>query len=117
MSEFKKNHTFQQLQEEANRILKRYPDRIPIIIEKNNLCTSLPDIEKNKYLIPKEITIGQIIQIIRKRIKYSEYKAIFCFVDKNTIPSSNETIENIYNKYKDDSGFLFFTISSENTFG
>ena len=80
------------------------------------MCSSLPDITKNKYLAPKEITVGQFIQIVRRRIECSPHQAIFCFVN-NVIPSSNQTLENVYNKFKDESGFLFFTISSENTFG
>jgi GABA(A) receptor-associated protein len=116
MSEFKKNHTFKQQQDEANRILKKYPDRIPIIIEKNSTCTSIPNLDKNKYLVPKQITIGQLIQIVRKRIKIKPEQALFCFIG-NVIPSSSETVEKIYHNYKEESGFLFVTVSSENTFG
>ena len=49
MSEFKKNNTFVKRRDEANRILDKYPDRIPIIIENYPDCDTLEKLEKNKY--------------------------------------------------------------------
>ena len=41
---------FSDRQDEARRILSKYPNRIPIIIEKNTRCKDIPDISKKKYL-------------------------------------------------------------------
>ena len=106
MSEFKKNHTFDQRSTEAKRILKKYPDRIPIIIEKNKNCVSLPNFDKNKYLVPDNISLGQFIQIVRRKINIKPAQAIFCFVD-NIIPTSGTNIKKLYNTYKEDCGFLY----------
>jgi GABA(A) receptor-associated protein len=38
-----------------------------------------------RYLVPADLTVGQFIYVVRKRIKLSPEKAIFVFV-KDTLP-------------------------------
>ena len=116
---FKDEIPFAMRKEEASRILSRYPDRIPIIIERSEECSDdIPVVDKKKYLVPNDITTGQFTYIIRKRIELEPEKAIFLFAgDDYTIPPSSSLISEIYNNYKDEDGFLYFTYSGENTFG
>ena len=71
-------------QAEALRIREKYPDRIPVIVEKAGR-SDIPDIDKKKYLVPGDLTAGQFVYVIRKRIKLSPEKAIFIFVN-NILP-------------------------------
>ena len=116
---FKDEIPFAMRKEEASRILSKYPDRIPIIIERSDECSDeIPIVDKKKYLVPNDITTGQFTYIIRKRIELEPEKAIFLFAgDDYTIPPSSSLISEIYNNYKDEDGFLYFTYSGENTFG
>ncbi|GJW12606.1 autophagy-related protein 8c [Tanacetum coccineum] len=43
------------------------------------------NIDKKKYLVHADLTVGQFVYVVRKRIKLSAEKAIFIF-DKNIIP-------------------------------
>ncbi|CAL5412900.1 unnamed protein product [Camellia sinensis] len=43
--------------------------------------------EKNRYLVPADLTVGQFVYVVRKRIKLGAEKAIFIFV-KNILPST-----------------------------
>lgn len=112
---FKKSTGFEERFAKANMLIKKYPGRIPIICEKTQ-GKSNPDIEKNKYLVPTNITLGQFITIVRQRTKIKQYEAIFLFVNNCIIPSS-ELIGNIYEIHKDPDNFLYITYSMENTFG
>mgnify|MGYP001243748401 FL=1 len=116
---FKDEIPFAMRKEEASRILSKYPDRIPIIIERSEECSNdIPVVDKKKYLVPNDITTGQFTYIIRKRIELEPEKAIFLFAGEDyTIPPSSSLISEIYNNYKDEDGFLYFTYSGENTFG
>lgn len=40
-----------------------------------------------RYLVPADLTVGQFVYVIRKRIKVSPEKAIFMFV-KNVLPAT-----------------------------
>lgn len=42
-----------------------------------------------RYLVPADLTVGQFVYVVRKRIKLSAEKAIFVFV-KDTLPSTGE---------------------------
>ena len=115
---FKDEIPFAMRKEEASRILSKYPDRIPIIIERSEECSNdIPVVDKKKYLVPNDITTGQFTYIIRKRIQLAPEHAIFLFVGKNNIPATSKLISEVYNSYKDEDGFLYMIYSGENTFG
>ncbi len=115
--DFKKRHNLIDRISESNRIRTKYPERIPIICEKtNNSSNSVPDLDKSKYLVPCDLTVGQFMFVIRKRMKLPSEKAIFLFV-KGSIPSTNTIITNLYDSKKDEDGFVYISYSGEDTFG
>eukprot|EP00271_Cylindrocystis_brebissonii_P015526 TRINITY_DN38444_c0_g1_i1.p1 TRINITY_DN38444_c0_g1~~TRINITY_DN38444_c0_g1_i1.p1 ORF type:complete len:118 (+),score=31.02 TRINITY_DN38444_c0_g1_i1:236-589(+) len=112
---FKMEHSAEKRQAEAARIREKYPDRIPVIVEKAEK-SDIPDIDKKKYLVPADLTVGQFVYVIRKRIKLASEKAIFIFVE-NVLPPAGGLMSAIYDEKKDEDGFLYITYSGENTFG
>lgn len=115
-SKYKNKYSFNERFNESKRVLIKYPDRIPIICEKLYGQPGLPEINKNKYLAPYDITLGQFIYIIKQRLKIKSDEALFLFVN-NKMMSINETIMSIYYYEKDPDGFLYIKYSKENTFG
>lgn len=115
---FKSQYLFQERLDESTRIMNKYPDRLPIICEKsiNKKHSDLPPLDKSKYLVPNDLTISQFLYVIRKRMKLPAEKAIFLFVG-DTIPSCSTPLAQIYQKYRDDDGFLYITYTGENIFG
>jgi len=73
-----------------------------------------PDVPR--YLVPADLTVGQFVYVIRKRIKLSPEKAIFVFVN-NVLPPTAALMSSIYEEHKEDDGFLYIAYSGENTFG
>lgn len=113
---FKLEFTFEARKQEAQRITKKFPDRLPIICERANNNSGVPEIDKKKYLVPIDLTISQFLFVIRKRMELSPEKALFIFVN-GTIPSSSATISQVYSQHKDLDGFLYISYSGENVFG
>lgn len=116
MSQFKKKFDFNTRKTESSRILDKYPNRIPIIVEKNKSSNNVPDIDKQKFLVPEDLNVGQFLYIIRKRLSLKPEQAIFAFVN-NTLPPTSSQVSEVYNQHKDEDGFLYFIYSGENTFG
>ena len=112
---FKEKFTDKERHEESSKIIVKYPDRIPIIVEKSKNSNIAP-IDKNKFLVPNDITVGQFVYIIRKRIELTPEKAIFVFID-NILPPTACNMKEIYEQHKCDDGFLYIEYSGENTFG
>ena len=114
-SAFKENMDYESRKPESGRILEKYPDRIPIIVEKESK-SDVMDIDKKKYLVPKDLTMGQFIFVIRKRIKLPPEKAIYMFIN-NTLHPTATFMSSLYEDHKDEDGFLYLTYSGENYFG
>lgn len=114
--EFKKKYSLEVRKIEAARIVKEHPNRIPIIVEKLK-NSDIDEIDKKKYLVPEDLTVGQFMYVIRKRINVPSSKAIFIFLENGTIPASASLINSVYGKHKSEDYFLYFFYSGENTFG
>lgn len=113
-SKFKLDNPFEKRLSEAQTIMTKYPDRIPCII----------DIDKDinnkqvtrKMLIPTDLTVSQLLFILRKKTKFSPEKALFLFLN-NILPPSGTTVGYLYPTEKNDDNFLYFFLTSENSFG
>ncbi len=111
-----KEKSLEQRLNESATILKRHPDRVCVYLEKQPNCKTIPNLDKNKYLVPNSISVGQFTFVIRSRITLGPEQAIFLFVN-NTVISGNTTMSEVYNKHKSEDGFLYITYSGENCFG
>ncbi|KAL0420178.1 UNVERIFIED_CONTAM: Autophagy-related protein 8i [Sesamum radiatum] len=78
--------------------------------------SDLPEMEKKKFLVPRDMSVGQFIHILSARLHLAPGKALFVFV-KNTLPQTSSLIESVYDSFKDEDGFLYMCYSSEKTFG
>lgn len=113
--QYKCKHPFERRREESTRILTKYPDRVPVICEKEP-SSDVPEIDKVKYLVPADLTLGQYVYVIRKRLTLPPEKAIYVFVD-NSLPPTSSSLAALYNACKDEDGFLYIRYAGENTFG
>ncbi len=114
-SDFHKQHSFNKRKSEAERIIKKYPDKIPIIVQKLN-NTKLIELKKFKYLVPDDLTMSQFHYVIRKRISMTPEKSIVLFVNNRMIPG-NMLLSQVYAEEKDKDLFLYCYITQESTFG
>jgi GABA(A) receptor-associated protein len=116
MASFKTKHSFENRLKEGNRILSKYPDKLPVICERSKSEKVIADIDKHKYLIPVELTLGQFIYVIRKRLNLGPNHALFLLIEGNS-PSHSTLMSELYSKYKSNDQYLYITYAAENTFG
>ncbi|OII74939.1 uncharacterized protein cubi_03070 [Cryptosporidium ubiquitum] len=128
MSSLKEKVQFDKRAAEALSIRAKYPNRIPVICERSSR-SDLPEIEKKKFLVPMNMLVGEFKYIIHKHITQSSNtqnsgikipvpyeKTIYLFVN-NTIPKAGSLMQEVYEQYVSDDGFLYVEYSSENAFG
>ena len=114
---YKEEHPLEKRKEESAKIRSKYPDRVPVICERSaNGASDIPDIDKKKYLVPVDLTVGQFHYVVRKRIQLAPEKALFLFCS-NSIPPNAALISTVYEEHKDEDGFLYLQYSGESTFG
>lgn len=116
MNKFKKQHSLEKRKEESGRIISKYENRVPLIVLKDK-NSKLPNIDRYKFLAPHDITLGQFMYVVRKRIKLDDSESLFFFVNENVLVNTSQSIIAIYDTYKDEDGFLYLTYCSENVFG
>lgn len=112
---FQKTNDVAKRTAEVEKILAKYPDRIPVVVEKRR-GSHMKDIDKHKYLVPISITFGQFIHVIRKRVSLRPEEALYVFVNGELV-SASELISAVYMRHKDPSGFLVCVYCEESTFG
>ena len=115
--QYKKTKTLLERQNEAKEIIEKYPQRIPVICERDPSST-LEDIQKKKYLVPYDMTVSQFSFIIRQKLRLTKEAALFLLVNGKVSIVGNQTISEAYQTHKDiDDSFLYITYTSQLTWG
>jgi GABA(A) receptor-associated protein len=113
---FKYANSFEARLEESSRIREKFPGRIPVIVERSARSLTVPVIDKQKFLVPGDLSVSQFIFVIRRRLNLPPEQALFIFVG-NTLPTTGILIRELHASYADKDGFLYVTYCGENVFG
>ena len=111
---FQDKFTLGERQKESARVREKYNNKIPVIIEA--LDNTVTPIDKTKFLVPSDMTMGQLLFVVRKRIKLNSVDALFLMVDNRFYPTG-ALLSHVYENEKNEDGFLYVTYCRENTFG
>ena len=103
------------IRKEVDVIKEKYPSYIPIIVKTRDTTIQLT---KRKFLVGGDITIGQFMSILRKKMStLKSTEAVFLLIN-NTMPPASAFLSAIYATEKDiQTDMLFVTVCKENTFG
>jgi len=115
--DFQNEFDFERRAFESKKISAKYPDRVPIICEVLNSQRDKWSLDKKKYLTPADLTVGQFVYVIRKRMKLLPEEAIFVFTEQNAPPTTSKLLSVLHSECKNEDGFLYLHIGTENTFG
>lgn len=113
--QYKEECPFEKRRAEGDKIRRKYPDRVPVIVEKAPKAR-IGDLDKKKYLVPSDLTVGQFYFLIRKRIYLRPEDALFFFVN-NVIPPTSATMGSLYQEHHEEDYFLYIAYSDENVYG
>lgn len=109
------------LREEAERMLAKYPDRVPVVCAKS-LYSDLPQMEKTKLAVPGSMPCGEFKYIVHKNVVQATgenlraEQTIYIFVN-GVVPKTTTPMSELYAKFQGDDGFLHVTYGAENTLG
>uniref|UniRef100_A0A8B9H0N6 Zgc:92606 n=1 Tax=Astyanax mexicanus TaxID=7994 RepID=A0A8B9H0N6_ASTMX len=86
-----------------------------IIVERASRSRA-PELDKKKYLVPSDLTVGQLCFLIRQRVSMRPEEALFFFV-KNSLPPSSSPLSVVYEEHHEEDLFLYMTYSNESVYG
>jgi len=113
---FKLEYDFEKRSEVAFKIRSKYPDRIPVILEKVK-SSAVPYCSKRKFLLPADLTLHSFELEIRKHMPELDSRMTLFLFMENNLPEKTALVSELYSKYKDEDGFLYVAYSGESTFG
>ncbi|XP_043506439.1 protein lgg-2-like isoform X1 [Frieseomelitta varia] len=114
---FKERYSLAERIHDVDMIRRRYPNRIPVIIEKFHGEKHLPLLSRIKFLVPDFLTVAELVKIIRRRLQLHPSQAFFFLVNERNIASGSMTLGQLYQREKDVDGFLYMVFASQDVFG
>lgn len=107
----------QERKDECDKLREKHPEKVPILFEKDPKC-SMKNLPKTKYLILKDMTVNHFLLILRDKLELGPADAFFLLVAGKYSILGEQTMEEIYDKYKDpEDGFLYLMYSTEQVWG
>ena len=93
----------------------KFKGRVPVVLNKGT--GDITELEKGRFLINKNTTLGQFMSVMRRKNQISPTQAIYVFCS-NILPRSNATMLDLWSEHHDEEdNILYLTYSTENTFG
>ena len=113
---YQKVKSLEERKSEFQKVKQKHPEKIAIICEKSPK-SKIRDIEKSKFLINSDITFNQFSQMIRHKLQMSKEEALFFLANGKTTLTGNDSMLEVYNKFKNEDGFLYIAYASEEIWG
>nr|XP_012606595.1 microtubule-associated proteins 1A/1B light chain 3C-like [Microcebus murinus] len=102
-------------QEEVAGTQARFPNKIPVIVERYPREKFLPLLNKTKFLVSQELTMTQFLSIIRSHVVPRATEAFCLLVNNKNLLNINVTMAETYKDWKDKDGFMCMTYASQET--
>uniref|UniRef100_A0A668V1U1 Gamma-aminobutyric acid receptor-associated protein-like 1 n=1 Tax=Oreochromis aureus TaxID=47969 RepID=A0A668V1U1_OREAU len=138
-SQYQRSVPLEVRRAEGERVRAKHPDKIPVALLPQglfgHLLTSIfgtlamfniiversprsraPELDKKKYLVPSDLTVGQLCFLIRQRVSLRPEEALFFFVN-NSLPPSSSPLSAVYEEHHEEDLFLYMTYSNESVYG
>jgi GABA(A) receptor-associated protein len=112
----KENPILENRRKQSAELLSKYPNKVPVILEKDPK-SNINEINKKKFLCPNRQTIAHFNAIIRGSAELDPTEALFLLINGNNSVIGDISMGEIYEKNKDEDGFLYIVYSSELAWG
>jgi GABA(A) receptor-associated protein len=115
MLPFRARLTPEQRRAECERVSARRSGYVPTIVERGD--RTAPRIDKEKFLIPVDLTGSQLHFVVRRRLRMEKSEALFLLCE-GALVGPHTTVGELYARHRSaEDGFLYVTYTLEHAFG
>jgi large subunit ribosomal protein L40e len=120
-SEYRLSLPLEQRKLQARNMLIKHPGKVPVIVERAEGHPEVQQIDRKKFLVPRDFLMAQVSAIIRKRLHLRPGDALCLFIGgppgSGTLASATSTVSCAHTQHADEDGLLYITYNFENSFG
>ena len=71
----------------------------------------------HRFMMPKAFTVGEVLAVLRTRLDLTREEGLVLFAKEKYMLRPNTKLEDVYERYKDEDGFLYLVYAEENIYG
>ncbi|XP_067313394.1 microtubule-associated proteins 1A/1B light chain 3C [Pseudorasbora parva] len=117
MMPFKQRKCLATRKDEVCTIRSKFPNKLPVIVERYLREKKLPLLDKTKFLVPNELTLGQFLSLLRSKIVLETSQALYLLISGKNMSCLSTCMGEVYSQFRDPDGFLYITYASQDMFG
>ncbi|XP_026878527.1 microtubule-associated proteins 1A/1B light chain 3C [Electrophorus electricus] len=117
MMPFKQRKCLATRKDEVCTIRSKFPNKLPVIVERYVQEKQLPLLDKTKFLVPQELTMGQFLCLLRSKIALEATQALYLLISGKNMCSMTASMAEVYAQHRDADGFLYMSYASQDMFG
>ncbi|KFU85594.1 Microtubule-associated proteins 1A/1B light chain 3C, partial [Chaetura pelagica] len=103
--------------QEVTQIRLKYPNKIPVVVERYQKEKTLPHLSRTKFLVGQDLPLSQLATTLRTRLCLASSQTFYLLVDNKGLPNMAITMQELYQANRDEDGFLYLTYASQEMFG
>lgn len=112
----------------ADKALEQHSEKRPLVVDRHASANplTLPAPRNVKFLVPEALTVAAFLRVLRRQLGEGDdddddallpHQALYLYTDGGALCMCSSTISNVYERYRNQDGFLYLSYMSENTFG
>ncbi|XP_069737641.1 microtubule-associated proteins 1A/1B light chain 3C-like [Phaenicophaeus curvirostris] len=114
---FKQRKSLATRMHEVTEIRIKYPNKIPVVVERYQKEKNLPPLTRTKFLVSQDLPLSQFVVTLRTRLCLGSSQTFYLLVNNKGLPNMAITMQELYQDNKDEDGFLYLTYASQEMFG
>ena len=113
MAQYKRHKSHDERVAEFSQMHTKHPDRKCIVFETKDV-----NLKKFKFLTPQDMTLGQLLTVVRKHMEnIPATTALFMFSEDNIVLSPSMLVSQVHTRHQSNDGAVYIMLRKENTFG
>ena len=98
------------------KLRKQYPDKVPVIIQRDCLCRDVPELFRKRVFVSKSMLVSHLLYYVRRQLQMPAHRSIYLYVNES-LPMLTQTVGMLHHEEAEEDGILYVFFATEHVFG